>query len=689
MTSETRSPTASSSSPHSLNYGISRVSSPDQLARQQLAQYRGGPSPTPSNGSSKRPSKRDIIRSRNPAPVHVSKLEPIGGSKQKSHKSTAKSSKPSSTPEAEDVEIVTTDIGILADAVYDEYLDPPVAWLRRILVRSLHWESPLLARHQLAVRHPFLDRYFVYTSLFGTHSFFLIFLPATFWLGDEAFARGLVNALAFGVYVSSAIKDLLCIPRPYSPPVTRLTIGSVHLEYGFLSTHSTNSVGMAWYIYLWILKFRTEHAADASYSVFDSKLWEAGLLIYSLSVVYGRVYAGMHSVMDCLCGSLLGIAVTMTQWLLFDKIEAYLEIAGWFVPLTLVPICLLMVYAHPEPLDDCPCFEDAIAFISVVQGVCLGRWASIRWPSLLSLDQSASPFAPASGQQVTVVRYAIHIWAVIAGVTCVFLLRILVKTGCRLLLPSIFRFADRTFGLVLPRRHYVPSSEYDEVPLGNILRSPSFSDLPTSFTPQATPAGDYSSRQLGETSELNRRFGHGLDASTASSSIHSRLSSSETQSSLGAPSQLTLRHPFASNTSRDGNASLSAQGATSDDEFISRPSSPSSWSESSGTEITAAAPTQRPAKIQFDPSPCSSLSVPFTHPRSQGGESLPSDQVADDLAATLSSSEAKRQATLVDPDSEVKHYDIDVLTKVCVYTGIGFVSASAIPAWLSYMGWTR
>ena len=33
----------------------------------------------------------------------------------------------------------------------------------------------------------------------------------------------LCNALAFGVYISSFLKDLACSPRPYAPPVVRLS----------------------------------------------------------------------------------------------------------------------------------------------------------------------------------------------------------------------------------------------------------------------------------------------------------------------------------------------------------------------------------------------------------------------------------------------------------------------------------
>ena len=70
---------------------------------------------------------------------------------------------------------------------------------------------------------PFLDAYFVYTSSLGTHTFFMIMLPLFYFFGLPEFGRGLLLMLAVGVYVSSFIKDLCCSPRPFAPPVSRLS----------------------------------------------------------------------------------------------------------------------------------------------------------------------------------------------------------------------------------------------------------------------------------------------------------------------------------------------------------------------------------------------------------------------------------------------------------------------------------
>ena len=47
------------------------------------------------------------------------------------------------------------------------------------------------------IRSPWLDAYFVYTSSLGTHTFFMILLPAFFFFGYGELARGWVELPQF------------------------------------------------------------------------------------------------------------------------------------------------------------------------------------------------------------------------------------------------------------------------------------------------------------------------------------------------------------------------------------------------------------------------------------------------------------------------------------------------------------
>lgn len=64
---------------------------------------------------------------------------------------------------------------------------------------------------------------------------------------------------------------------------------SVALEYGFPSTHSTNSVSVA----LFFISMACEKFTPESPARLISIL---ACLFYAASVVFGRIYCGMHSV---------------------------------------------------------------------------------------------------------------------------------------------------------------------------------------------------------------------------------------------------------------------------------------------------------------------------------------------------------------------------------------------------------
>jgi hypothetical protein len=140
------------------------------------------------------------------------------------------------------------------------------------------------------------------------------------------------------------------------------------------------------------------------------------LSIYVFSIVFGRLYTAMHSFTDCAAGATMGAGIwwVYSSWpgipvLLsssnplywfysvlwptsFDNagalvihigkglgagewLDGWVRRGGWEVPLILIPLSLLAVNQHPQPVDDCPCFEDAIAFGSVVLGCLVGTWA--------------------------------------------------------------------------------------------------------------------------------------------------------------------------------------------------------------------------------------------------------------------------------------------------------------------------
>lgn len=414
------------------------------------------------------------------------------------------------------LESADTDIGVLPGSVYQAALPWPVAWLRHCLISRLPAESRLLARHQAAMRRRlghWGDVFFVYTSLLGTHSFFLIFLPLTFWLGSQRNGRGLVAVTAIGCWMASVVKDLLCLPRPYAPPMRRLAIGTHHLEYGFPSTHTTNCVSMALYGFL-LLRDRTNAALAPDSYLPPVPSWVPvviglALAVYAVSVAYGRVYAGMHSLMDVTGGALLGAGVIPVQRALQHWLEPYLVNPSLWVPSSITAVFLLLVTIHPQPVEDCPCFEDAVAFMAVLAGVNLGRWFDFRvgWLPVdddplhmrakmdLFVPRVASRLTRGHGAVSAAVEMPFDFWqnhinpilgvpplganeawrprasvivpvlVVVLGIAQMIIVRLVAKSISRALLPPLFNAAQKASrGLaMLPRRHYTPAQEYGGV----------------------------------------------------------------------------------------------------------------------------------------------------------------------------------------------------------------------------------
>ena len=257
----------------------------------------------------------------------------------------------------------------------------------------------------------------------------------------------MVHVLASGVFFSGFLKDMWCLPRPLSPPLQRITMShSTALEYGFPSTHSTNAMSVAVYA-LFML-----HTPDSSVPPAVKIGLEAVSCCYAVSIVLGRLYCGMHGFFDVLVGSALGASLSIVQCLYGDKFDHFIHTGSFKAPAVVILIILVLVRIHPEPADDCPCFDDSVAFAGVMVGVELGNWHFGRSGRAWNEPVVATvPFnLQALGWPRTIARIAI-------GVLMVFAWREVMKPTLLKSLPPIFRVVEM-LGLSLPRRFFVQAS---------------------------------------------------------------------------------------------------------------------------------------------------------------------------------------------------------------------------------------
>ncbi|KAK9466391.1 PAP2 superfamily-domain-containing protein [Lipomyces arxii] len=325
--------------------------------------------------------------------------------------------------------------------------------LRQYLLPLIRWETARLAWIQEHCRTPFWDEYFALSANLGAHTFFVIMLPMPFWFGLTHLGRDLVYVLASGVLFSGMMKDYFCLPRPLSPPLHRISMsGSAALEYGFISTHSTNAVGAA----LTILSYSLEHGTSLSFvaqTVIKTLTW-----VYMLSIVFGRIYCGMHGFLDVIAGSLLGYILFYIRHVTESYIDEFVRTPGPLVPLIVAPVILILVRIHPEPVDPCPCFEDGVAFAGVVLGVDLGLWSTWKLP-----HTDKFPYPGASHYVYAESGLVGSILRMVLGIASIFTWRAIMKPMLHTYLPPVFRVIEKV-GLSMPRGFFLKASEYSKVP---------------------------------------------------------------------------------------------------------------------------------------------------------------------------------------------------------------------------------
>jgi hypothetical protein len=244
--------------------------------------------------------------------------------------------------------------------------------------------------------------------------------------------------------------------------------GSAALEYGFPSTHSANAVSVALYSVLML------HRESNPFSPSTTLALEGLAYFYTFSIVIGRLYCGMHGFADVIIGSLMGAAISLVEFYYAPGLETWLYNSEYVAPLIIALVVIILVRVHPEPADDCPCFDDSVAFAGVMIGLELGMWRFARYSSLAPVynGPDATFDLAAHGWQRAVAR-------LVFGVGMIFAWREVMKPTLLRFLPHLYRVIEM-YGLSLPRRFFVPASEYKDVPLhvrdDNVL--PNVSDLP-------------------------------------------------------------------------------------------------------------------------------------------------------------------------------------------------------------------
>ena len=218
---------------------------------------------------------------------------------------------------------------------------------------------------------------------------------------------------------------------------------SAALEYGFPSTHSTNAVSVALYAILCLRSSPPENFAPMV-----RPLLEIAAYSYAISIIAGRVYCGMHGILDVVVGSFLGAGLAAIQVNFVGDYERFLGEGSLKAVTIVILIILVLVRIHPEPADDCPCFDDSVAFAGTLCGIEAGNYHYAQTPYAWNTPVPATvPYSlELLGWPKTILRMCL-------GVLLILVWRATVKWTLLKILPPIFRIMER-LSLTLPRKFF-------------------------------------------------------------------------------------------------------------------------------------------------------------------------------------------------------------------------------------------
>ncbi|TVY50513.1 Dihydrosphingosine 1-phosphate phosphatase [Lachnellula cervina] len=535
--------------------------------------------------------------------------------------------------------------------------------LRQQLLPLIRWETPYLAWMQDKMRSPALDSYFAITANLGTHTFFMVVLPILFWCGHTSLGKGMVHILASGVFFTGMLKDFFSLPRPLSPPLHRITMsGSAALEYGFPSTHSANAVSVAVYALFSI------HSPDCQLQATTKTILEVVSYSYAVSIILGRLYCGMHGFIDVIVGSIMGALISVIECLYGARFDRWLHSSSWSAPAIIAVVIIVLIRIHPEPADDCPCFDDSVAFAGVAMGIELGSWhyAVSDWAWDFPVSATVPFDLEHMGWPTAIIR-------VVVGVLVIFAWREVMKPALLKVLPHLFRVIEN-YGFILPRKFFMPASEYNMIPsrlkVDNVM--PSVSDLPGLLTSirhpgrgRAVSVGPQSAADAYET--LAYREKRRRDSLTNSPEVDSAVQSP--QSGRRSPSRSRDYFPFVTdNADKDGSVSQV-----------------SGISASLGVASTGNLPTPAQSRVNSYEQMMGQGQVLFTPATPPPGLVVTNEDDGAEITVGQHN-ELEEKEMFSKLEKPRVRYDVEVVTKLVVYTGIAWLAVEINPMIFEIIG---
>ncbi|XP_078281831.1 sphingosine-1-phosphate phosphatase 2-like isoform X2 [Rhinoraja longicauda] len=262
------------------------------------------------------------------------------------------------------------------------------------------------------IENYFLYYLFLFAATLGQEVFYITFLPFCYWNIDPHVARRVINVWAVVMYIGQTSKDVLRWPRPPSPPVIKLEV-RVDAEYGMPSTHAMAATAIP-FTFLLATMNRYKYPFELA-------------LVFAVAICtlvsLSRIYTGMHTVLDVLCGIAITAVLVTVSYPLWDAIEAF-QMKNHFAPVLALTLSFLLAINYPELDHWSTARGDTTNIVSAGGGATLATWINYQW-HLIPDAVSAPPYEMPSLTTELICRMGARF---VIGIVIVFFARQAIKS---------------------------------------------------------------------------------------------------------------------------------------------------------------------------------------------------------------------------------------------------------------------
>ncbi|XP_078094945.1 sphingosine-1-phosphate phosphatase 2-like isoform X1 [Mustelus asterias] len=282
-------------------------------------------------------------------------------------------------------------------------------------------------RQKYKIENYFLYYLFLFAATLGQEVFYITFLPFCYWNIDPYVARRVINIWAIVMYIGQASKDVLKWPRPPSPPVVKLEV-RVDAEYGMPSTHAMAATAIPFSFLL----------ASMNRYKYPCELGLLLALAICTLVSLSRIYTGMHTVLDVLCGVAITALLVTVSYPFWDAVETF-QMKNRFAPLLALSLPLMLSIYYPELDHWSTARGDTTNIVSAGGGAALATWINHQW-ELIPEPVSAPPY-PIPSLSIGLICRMCARFAI--GIIIVFIARQVIKSVALILVCRVAGVSPR------------------------------------------------------------------------------------------------------------------------------------------------------------------------------------------------------------------------------------------------------